>query len=94
MDRGRGGAVGDRLSSEPPRREKTVRAHLRDTELPELCDELELAEQERAGLAGFLHWSLSAGRYTDFRARTAAAARLLRGPVGLGTAVARLPLSR
>ncbi|MGW2420305.1 hypothetical protein ACWC0C_13810 [Streptomyces sp. NPDC001709] len=55
---------------------------------------MELAEQERAGLAGFLHWSLSTGRYTDIRTRTTAAARLLRGPVGLGTAAVRLPLSR
>ncbi|MEU1409928.1 hypothetical protein ABZ471_48505 [Streptomyces sp. NPDC005728] len=77
--------------------------HLRDIELPELYDELKLGEEEQASLAdylrqleewmaGFLHWHLSTGRYTDFRTRTTPIATMLRGPVGLGTSAARLRL--
>lgn len=75
--------------------------HLRDIELPELCDELMLSEEERASLAdhlrqleewmaGFFHWHLSTGRYTDFRTRRTPVATMLRGPIGLGTSAARL----
>ncbi|WP_188296523.1 terpene synthase family protein [Streptomyces sp. CBMA156] len=78
--------------------------HLTDSELPALYDELELGEQERAGmadyvrqlqewLAGFHAWHLRTGRYTDFPVRTTLPARLLPSPTGLGTSAARIGLS-
>ncbi|MDG4856899.1 hypothetical protein P8605_01765 [Streptomyces sp. T-3] len=44
-------------------------------------------------MAGFAHWHLTTGRYTDFRAPAIPVTVLLRGPAGLGMSAARLPMS-
>ncbi len=78
--------------------------YIAQTELPALSDELELDADERAAVAahieilqdwvaGFLGWFMRSGRYTDFRTRTTPVAQLHRGPVGLGTAAARIGVS-
>jgi germacradienol/geosmin synthase len=73
------------------------------TELPTLYDELDLDEAARGRLAGYveglqdwmggiLKWHLTTTRYQEAKLRTspADAARLLSGPLGLGTAAARV----
>ncbi len=78
--------------------------HICDTELPALADELELSADDRAALdghvrawqdwiAGWLEWHLRTGRYTDFRTQRTLPTLLRRGPVGLGTAAARVGVS-
>jgi germacradienol/geosmin synthase len=78
--------------------------HIVATELPGLYDELDLDEATRAVLkgyveglqdwmAGILRWHQASTRYRDEELRPSppsTAARLLSGPLGLGTAAARI----
>ncbi|KJS60136.1 hypothetical protein [Streptomyces rubellomurinus] len=77
---------------------------IRDNELPALSDDMRLSPEDRAALtghvrawqdwiAGWLAWHLRTGRYTDFRTQSTLPTLLRRGPVGLGTAAARIGAS-